>query len=433
MAFEPLKLEVDRWLSHHQNEVINLVTRKAQHLGMPVFLVGGFVRDLLLGINSIDLDLVVEGDAILLARSLAQDSGGKVTAHTHFRTATIDIKDWNFDTNNMGIEKPPRQIKTIDLISARKESYPSPASLPKVKVGTILDDLRRRDFSINAMAIRLDGAQRGSLLDPLGGQADLSKRIIRILHSNSFVDDPTRIFRAFRYEQRFNYSLADESLKQVPAGRRYIASLTPERIRHELDLILEEPTASAILARLAENHLLKAVHPSLRWNNLSSERFEFEGADDLMILSDFSLSRIRWVLWMLPATHVELTSLNTRLHFDAPLYRTMIAASNLWKQIRVRKRLKPSQWLEILEKLPDLAVPAVYMADKNKVTRKAIHDFLVSWRHIKPHTTGHKLKELGIKPGKKYSIILKRLRSAWLDGEISSPTQERQLLEKLIQ
>ncbi|OGO21092.1 MAG: hypothetical protein A2Y54_00595 [Chloroflexi bacterium RBG_16_51_16] len=432
MAFEPLKLEVDRWLSPHQNEIISRVTQKTQSLGMPLFLVGGIVRDLLLGINSKDLDLVVEGDAILLARSLAQDYGGKVTAHTRFRTATIDIRDWKFGTNNMGVEKPPRQIKTIDLISARKESYPSPASLPKVNAGTILDDLQRRDFSINAMAIRLDGAQRGSLLDPLGGQADLSKRFIRVLHAISFVDDPTRIFRAFRYEQRFNYSLADESLKLIPAGRKYIAILTPERIRHELDLILEEPTASAILARLAENHLLSPVHASLRWNKSISERFEFEGTDDLMILSDFSLSRIRWVLWMLTATHAELTSLNTRLHFDASLYRTMITASNLWKKIRVPKRLKPSQWFEILEKIPDLAVLAVYLADKNKVTRKAIHNFLVSWRYIKPHTTGHKLKDLGIKPGKKYSLLLKRLRSAWLDGEISSPTQERQLLEKLI-
>jgi tRNA nucleotidyltransferase (CCA-adding enzyme) len=400
---------------------------------MSLYLVGGIVRDLLLGISSSDLDLVVEGNAILLAQSLATDHGGKVTAHTRFRTANIDITSWKFNDDTSGVEQPSRLLRSIDLISARKETYPSPASLPRVNPGTILDDLQRRDFTINAMAIRLDGAEQGTLMDPLGGQSDLLQEKIRVLHTKSFVDDPTRIFRAFRYEQRFKFKLATESLKLIPGGRKYIKNLSPERLRHELDLILEESTAPAILARLAEHQLLTVVHAALRWNKTINERFKTEVTGDLKKISEYSLSRIRWVHWMLTSTNLEISSLNARLHFDAPLYKTMIAASKLWKQIKIRKRLKPSQWVEMLEKLPALAVLVVYLADKNKITSQALLRFLLDWRHVKQHTTGHKLKELGIKPGEKYAIILKRLRSAWLDGEISTPAHERQLLEKLIQ
>ncbi|HRK88533.1 MAG TPA: poly-A polymerase, partial [Anaerolineales bacterium] len=176
------------------SERLNLLSNiadQASSLKMPCYLVGGFVRDLLLGQPVNDFDFVVEGDAIKLGRKLVEMYGGKLTPHFKFHTAIWHLPDdWNLIPG------------TIDLITARREMYEKPGALPTVTPSTIDDDLRRRDFTVNAMALRLDGEGLGVLLDPMDGRSDLERGTIRILHPLSFVDDPTRIFRAIRYEGR---------------------------------------------------------------------------------------------------------------------------------------------------------------------------------------------------------------------------------------
>ena len=227
-------------------------------LGFPIYIVGGFVRDLLLGRPSLDFDLVVEGDAIKLADSLASKYGGKATIHQKFGTAK-----WFINENS-----------SIDLISARSEIYSHPVALPTVKMGTISDDLHRRDFTINTLAIRLDGNHFGEMHDELGSLDDLQHGLVRVLHPRSFIDDPTRMYRAVRYEKRYGFKIAKETSALIPEARQLIEKLSAQRIRHELDLILEEPNAAPMLARLDKLGLLKPIHPSLRCDKALQTRFE---------------------------------------------------------------------------------------------------------------------------------------------------------------
>ena len=233
-------------------DLIRRVAEEATGGGLPLYMVGGSVRDLVLGRPINDFDIIVEGDAIALARSLSRKHGGGVTAHTKFGTAKWFLPG---DLKN--------DHDTLDLISARSETYRHPAALPTVQFGTIEDDLRRRDFTINAMAIRLDGVHFGELRDDLHGMDDLQKNVIRVLHSRSFIDDPTRMYRAVRYEVRYGFSIAEETLALIPEARTLVEKLSPQRIRHELDLILDESQAVSMLKRLDELDLLTCIHPGL--------------------------------------------------------------------------------------------------------------------------------------------------------------------------
>ena len=167
---------------------------------LPVHLVGGPVRDWLMGWDIRDLDFVLEGDAPSLARELAQRVNGQVTVHNRFGTATVEL----------GGDR-------IDLVTARKEVYPVPGALPAVEPSSLLDDLARRDFTINAMAVPLDGGM-AEVIDPFGGREDLRDGLVRTIHGRSFRDDPTRLFRAVRYEQRLDFALSGETLKQFLAA-----------------------------------------------------------------------------------------------------------------------------------------------------------------------------------------------------------------------
>ncbi|MBE3117409.1 MAG: CCA tRNA nucleotidyltransferase, partial [Candidatus Atribacteria bacterium] len=250
---------LERTLPPDYLTLLHLVADEAAARGLPLYLVGGFVRDLLLGRSVKDFDLVVEGDAISLAKALAAQHGGRVTVHVRFGTA-----QWFL---------PDSDIHALDFISTRSESYKHPAALPTVKPGMLIDDLRRRDFTINTLALRLDGDHFGELRDDLGGLEDLQAGLVRVLHPVSFVDDPTRLFRAVRYELRYGFQIAPETLALIPDARLLINRLSAERVRHELDLILEEENAASMLKRLAELGILAAAHPALEWNKATQTRF----------------------------------------------------------------------------------------------------------------------------------------------------------------
>ena len=211
------------------------------------YLVGGSVRDLLLGKDVTDIDLVHQGAVVDLAHHLAVALGGRDTAHDRFATAVVTYDD----------------DRHVDLINARKESYPEPAALPVVEPGTIEDDLGRRDFTINAMAIPLPD---GEVLDPFDGRGDLERKTIRVLHQRSFLDDPTRIFRAIRYESRLGFRMDPETERlageAIAAG--LVRKLSGPRVREELIALLGEPEAATSILRMAELRLDQAVDPPLR-------------------------------------------------------------------------------------------------------------------------------------------------------------------------
>jgi len=234
-------------------DLISRIASFAGSLDMPCYLVGGFIRDLLLHKPVNDYDIVVEGDAIGFGKKLVGKYGGHITSHGKFRTAI-----W-ITTDHV----------SIDLITARSESYIQPGALPTIRPSTILDDLRRRDFAINAMAVRLDGGHLGEVLDILSGLADLENGIVRVLHPRSFIDDPTRIFRAVRYEQRYGFAIEPETLQLINNDSLEILStLSGERLRHEFDLIFLEDKPGADLIRLQDLGVLAAINPNCKELNM---------------------------------------------------------------------------------------------------------------------------------------------------------------------
>lgn len=191
-----LSEQLESFLTSKSMAVVRLVEAEAERLDLPLYIVGGSVRDLLLGRAIKDFDFTVEGDAAILAEVILRKYAGRVVFHHRFGTATWTLDESTFKRANIPLLGTSEFPPFLDLISARSETYSQPGALPAIQRSTIDDDLRRRDFSINAMALRLDGRYYGELVDPLGGQADLKRGLIRILHDRSFLDDPTRMLRA---------------------------------------------------------------------------------------------------------------------------------------------------------------------------------------------------------------------------------------------
>ncbi len=381
------------------------------------------MRDLLLGRPSTDFDLVVEGDAIAFARGLSGRYGGHVTAHTRFGTA-----QWFMPT--------PGHL-ALDFVSTRSESYKHPGALPAVTPGTLQDDLGRRDFTINTLAMRLDGEHWGELHDELGGLQDLRQGLLRVLHPASFMDDPTRLFRMVRYEQRYGLHVAPETLSLVAPALPLVNLLSADRVRHELDLILEEDLAAAMLDRLANLELLSSIHPAVPWDRSTRARF-LRATDRLpespikFLPSNSDKAFLAWHFWLMVLSEEDLLALENRLHFHAKLLHSLQAAAVLYRDLSSLAGMqKPSQVVARLDDLPVTAAYAVYLAVPAGQARRNLQNYLEIWRGLKPVTTGHTLMKRGLQPGPRFQHILTRLRQAWLDGEVHSELEETKLLEKL--
>jgi tRNA nucleotidyltransferase (CCA-adding enzyme) len=398
--------------------LVRLVRTEAEKLGLPLFIVGGSVRDLVLGRVVNDFDLTVEGDAIALARALAKKHGGPLTVHSKFGTAKWYLPD--------KLKPETSAHDTLDIVSARSEIYKHPAALPTVKLGGIEDDIRRRDFTINALAIRLDGSHFGELRDDLNGMDDLQHGIIRILHPRSFLDDPTRMYRAVRYEKRYQFKIEEDTLALIPNARSLIEKLSSQRIRRELDLILEESNAASMLRRLDELDLLEPIHPAL--SDLNQSNLAALNRDSLPAQNRHS----GWLLWLMHLPEQEIESINKHLYFSASLLRSLLAASAMYADLDSFASLEPSECVKRLDAYPIAAVEAVYYVIPDKKIKGVFFNYLSEWRHVKPRTTGHDLKKRGIEPGPKYAEILHRLRAAWLDGEVKTEEEELSMLSNLI-
>jgi tRNA nucleotidyltransferase (CCA-adding enzyme) len=400
--------------SEKQNLLSEIATQ-ADDLGMPCYLVGGFVRDLLLGRPINDLDVVVEGDAIKLGKSLVEKYGGKLTLHHKFHTAVWDLP-------SSFISYP----SSLDLITARSETYSHPGALPTVKPSAIDDDLRRREFTINAMAIRLDGVHFGELLDPLNGQDDLERKTIRVLHPRSFIDDPARIFRAIRYAERYSFVLDPLSFGLINSeSLSVLKTLSGERIRHEFDLIFEEDNSHQMIVRLSNIDLFKWIQPEIpMFNENYSSFLEMDTSLDVPA----SRATMGYMLWLMDLSEAAILSIAQRLDFTSDLTHAVWAASQLKKGLPFLVNSKPSIWAFALEKLPLLSIYVVYLVSGEK----ALLDYLSLWRHVKAHTTGDTLKSRGLAPGPRYGEILTALRAAWLDGEVKTEKEEKELLNRLL-
>ena len=407
-------------------ELIKLVANEALAHRMALYIVGGFVRDLLLERPSQDFDMVVEGDAIALGKSLVKKYGGRVTSHARFGTAK-----WFLSASSEAEASP----EFLDLISARTEFYDHPTALPTVERGSIKLDLHRRDFTINTLALRLDGRHYGELHDYWGGLADLERGLVRVLHSLSFVDDPTRLLRAVRYEQRYHFNIEDRTRELMEQASGLLERLSPERVRHELDLILDEPNAADMLLRLFELKLLSAIHPSLTFE---AGMLEGVGApvpepfDSIKTAGPFPVKRtLGWLLWLSPLAEPGIKLLARRLRFPSSLRKLCVQTSALRHALPGLVKSRPSVLVRHLEDYPVQALYVAYLTG-NKVERQLLLKYMTDWKNVKTYTTGHDLKARGLSPGPVYQELLRKLRDAWLNGDVNSREGEVALLDSFI-
>ena len=429
-AHQPsLALRIQKVLPPGWLDLIRAVAEQAADEHFPVYLVGGFVRDLLLKHPGLDLDLVVEGDAIHLGKGLALKYGGKLTTHSRFGTSRWFLADSRLAS--------PDRPAFLDLISARQEFYEHPSALPTVEHGSIKLDLHRRDFTINTLAVRLDGHHFGELHDYYGGLADLDRRLVRVLHSLSFVDDPTRMLRAVRYEQRYGFSIEPRTQQLIDEARPLLARLSPERIRHELDLILEEPKAVQMLARVVSLDLLSSISEALPWSQALAARLEAglhkpipQAWDPPQQPAGSALvDSLAYCLWLLDLPQAAIEELNQRLSFPKSTFQAIKCAAALSAELPAFRGAGPSQWVDRLDGLPLLAVYAVFLGSQEK----ALETYALTWRNLHPHTTGHTLQARGLSPGPYFQDILHALRSAWLDGRLTTSADEDTYLEELLE
>lgn len=425
---------LEKSLGGSRLELLHLLAYQASILQMPLYLVGGVVRDILLGYPIKEFDLVVEGDSAKFAKHIVKKIGGRVLVHSKFGTATWDLNESTLKRLDFPMLDVEDFSLSFDLISARSETYSSPGALPTVKRSTIDDDLRRRDFTVNAMAIRLDGDHLGELFDPLNGQRDLERKAIRVLHDRSFVDDPTRMVRAVRYSERYGFNIETKTMMLFnDEAKSVLSGLSGERLRHEFDLVFNEPKSILMLEKLNKLGLLAAIHsvlPKADHKRLAKiEDKSLEGFGEIAVPDILSFKQaLAWVLFLMGFSKKEVEEIAERLDFPALLKNAARAASSLHKELPALKDWKPSQWTFHLDKLPSLAIYAVWLASSDDPLRS----YLEKWRNVKLYTTGDDLKKLGLAPGPKYKEILSRLRAAWLDGEVGTKKEETILRDQLI-
>jgi len=376
-----------------------------------LYLVGGVVRDLLLGRSNLDLDLVVEGDAINLAHRLAQDYPGKITTHPRFNTAKLRWDKWS-----------------VDLITARSETYARPGALPSVKSGSLRNDLSRRDFTVNAMAIHLTPSHYGNLIDLYDGMPDLEHKLIRILHEKSFIDDATRIWRGLRYEQRLNFHLTESTLKLLKRDIPMLDTISNDRIRHELELVLKEEFPEKVLRRAEELGVLHWLHPSLKGNGWLAGRFE-----QARQLSSLTLPPVGLYLTLLTyhLTEAEAEQLITKLRLPKSLAQTLRDTGSIKASLKslATPTLPPSSIYHLLHGYSPVAITANSLASNSPIVRQNIQLFRNKLRYVKPVLTGDDLKRMGISPGPRIKEILNRLHEARLDGKITSKQGEEELVK----
>ena len=415
-------------------KLIALISQRAQDKNLPLYLAGGFARDLLLNQQTRDLDFVLEGDAIGFANSLAKDYGGKAQAHAPFATAKWSLDEGVATRLSLALDALPA---SLDFVRARSETYAQPAALPAVSPADIESDLRRRDFSVNALALQLSPReQSGRILDYCGGLDDLRKGLIRALHDQSFVDDPTRILRALRYALRLGFKLEATTADWMNAALPGLGRVTGQRLRNEIDLILREPRAGDVMLKLQELGALASIHPAFRVSPQLPELIaRCQNSKPPWSTAGQDSQTLHWLALMHGISRRDAQDLCERLALTKALTQAITASASLCEQVRQLDdaAIRPSRAARILDEFPESALLAVWLLASEKPAAQArIAAYASDWRGRRPTISGEDLKAMGLAPGPRYRQILDRLRFAWIDGEVGSAEEETALLRQLL-
>ena len=415
-----------------------------------LYIVGGFVRDLILDLPSHDFDLVVEGDAIHLAKELSNRFSGRITSHTRFGTAKWVIKEHKIKLQSKLSEEYHHLLSdktislsmlpdSIDLVSARTEFYTHPSALPIVERGSIKLDLHRRDFTINTLALRLDGRHNGELYDYWGGLNDIKQGLVRVLHSLSFIDDPTRILRAVRFEQRFDFKIDKRTQELMIEALPLLSRVSGDRIRHEIEYILAEKAIVKILSRLHELDLLKIIHSELIWDAWLEDKFEFFLNREPEMIWSFEdldqenlVKQISYILLLLRLSDIATEQIAKRLKLSLQLLNMIRQSNAIFADIDSIMIQKPSIIVERLNGIPMVALYAIFIAVDKQNQRDLLFQYVTKWKSIKTVIDGAELKAKGIPPGPLYRQILKEIRSAMIDGVVETEYEQRKLMDVLL-
>ena len=403
-----LARQMEQYLPQHLLELVQDISEQAAKLGQRVYIVGGVVRDLLLDYPNFDLDLVVEGDAVKLAQQVAETGQAKLLAHHRFGTAKLRYENF-----------------TLDLATARKETYARPGALPAVTPGTLKDDLLRRDFSINAMAISLAASDYGELVDPYQGKGDLEHRLIRILHPRSFSDDATRILRGVRYEQRFGFEFEAQTTLLLKRDIPMLDTISGDRIRHELELIFKEKQPELAIKRLGELGALARISPSLKGDGWIAEKFD----KARRLKKPTQLPSLYFCLLIYSFSEKSIEQFLARLNIPAKLSRSMRDTLRLKTRLPLlnKSSLKPSKVYHLLQEYEPLAIQANALASESPTVHRYLQLFLTKLRYVRTSLNGEELKRLGISPGPEMGKVLQILHKARLDGEVRTKADEKKL------
>jgi tRNA nucleotidyltransferase (CCA-adding enzyme) len=382
-----------------------------------VYLVGGTVRDILLGEPNFDVDVAVEGDAIELARSLADALDGRVRAHRKFGTAVVLYSE----------------DKRVDVVTARTEFYDAPAALPSVEHATIREDLFRRDFTINAMAVSLKGEDFGRLVDPFGGRRDLEANTIRILHNLSFIDDPTRIFRAIRYESRYGFRMDDHTqrLARGTIEMGLVGDLSSARLRDELVALLEEGDAGASILRLAELGAGAAIHPHLAADDEAVELLDRARRLNEHYGTAVPSWRLAFAVLARRMPPDEVYAWLRRLKVQRRDLERVAAAVTVGPRILERLRAGSAEPADVVAAAdpyaPDAPLFAMAMEE-----RPELDDYFRRLRNVQLEVSGSDLAELGLGESPEVGEILAELRRRKLNGQLDGRESELAAARELI-
>ena len=415
-------------LPRELREVISQASKISRETQMPAYLVGGCLRDLILQGKNLDLDIAIEGNGIIFAQNLAQKLKSSLKIHERFGTATLILND---------------RLK-VDIATTRQEKYPYNSALPIVSPGSLREDLKRRDFTINAMALSLAADMEQKIIDPFGAQDDLAIGRIRILHNLSFKDDPTRIFRAIRFSQRLGFKIEPKTLlllkEAISDG--LLDKVNPHRMRDELILILKEQDPFGSIKKLGDLGALSFISTKLKIGKSTRGLFKSIAIQIAWFAKNFPARRQldTWLVYfaalLAPLTYTQIKMIIYRLGLRKGDQKRIISYCRgrvKFISFLSKKQLTPEQIFSLLEPLSYETIILLSATTPNKNFKKYLVDFFEIYNGMRLCISGSDLGGLGILPGPEYRKIFAKVLTAKLNGQVKNRQTELALIRKLVE
>ncbi len=407
-------------------KILRIAGELADHMGLQVYCVGGFVRDLILYVPNFDIDIVVVGEGEAYTEKLAERLNGRFRIHERFKTGVVILDDGS----------------KIDVATSRKEYYEFPAALPQIEKSVLHDDLFRRDFTINTLAIAINHLEFGNLIDYFGGSKDLEKGLIRILYNFSFFEDPTRIFRAIRFEQRYGFTIEQDTLRfaKDAAAQGLLAKLSSKRVLNELILILNEKSPLPSLERILQIGVWDYVLPGVGREVLQKTSLKRIPLIIAWCDERYSLQGIKtWLVFILELVseldNEQLENFINYYQFDRYVIRCLRESREVKQVLPLlkNKKLLASDLHAVVEEWCTENLILLLLAIRDEGEWTIMNNYLFCRERTKVEITGRDLIKLGIKTGPIYSLILRELYYHKLDGFINNKREEISQVKRWIE